>query len=115
MRAKPMDAEETDRARNAQLLALPGLFDTNRVVVDSYARDWARGLPVDSIAKLPAKLAAVTPASAFNATKSFVDSNGLIVVAVGDKAKVLQQLESLGRKPLELRDAAGQVLEAAKP
>ena len=115
MRAKPMDAEETDRARNAQLLALPGLFDTNRVVVDSYARDWARGLPVDSIAKLPAKLAAVTPASAFNATKSFVDSNGLIVVAVGDKAKVLQQLESLGRKPLELRDAVGQVLEATKP
>ena len=115
MRAKPMDAEETNRARNAQLLALPGLFDTNRVVVESYANDWAHGLPIDSIAKLPAKLAAVTPASAFNATKTFVDANGLIVVAVGDKAKILPQLESFGRKPLEERDAAGKLLEAAKP
>ena len=60
-------------------------------------------------------MAAVTPASAFHATKTFVDANGLIVVAVGDKAKVLPQLESWGRKPIELRDAAGTVLEAAKP
>ena len=44
-----------------------------------------------------------------------MDPNGLIVVAVGDKAKVLAQLEAWGRKPLELRDTAGKLVEAAKP
>jgi zinc protease len=115
VRAKPMGAEELGRVRNAQLLALPGLFDTNRVVADSYANDWVRGLPADSIVKLPGKLAVVTAASALDAAKTFVDPNGLIVVAVGDKAKVLPQLEAWGRKPLEIRDTAGKLVDATKP
>ena len=115
MRAKPMGADELNRVRNAELLALPGLFDTNRAVVDGYARDWVRGLPADSIVKLPGKLAAVTAASALDAAKTFVNPEGLIVVAVGDKSKVLPQLEAWGRKPLELRDTAGKLIEAAKP
>ena len=111
MRAKPMGADELNRVRNAQLLALPGLFDTNRVVADSYANDWVRGLSADSIVKLPGKLAAVTAASALDAAKTLVDPNGLIVVAVGDKAKVLPQLEAWGRKPLEVRDSSGKLVQ----
>lgn len=110
MRAKPMGPDELNRVRNAQLLALPGLFDTNRVVADSYANDWVRGLPADSIVKLPGKLAAVTAASALDAAKTLVDPNGLIVVAVGDKAKVLPQIEAWGRKPVEMRDSSGKVV-----
>ena len=110
MRAKPMGPDELNRVRNAQLLALPGLFDTNRVVVDSYANDWVRGLPADSIVKLPGKLTAVTAASALDAAQTLVDPNGLIVVAVGDKTKVLPQLEAWGRKPLEVRDSSGKLL-----
>ena len=108
MRAKPMGPTELNRARNAQLLALPGLFDTNLVVADSYANDWVRGLPADSIVQLPRKLAAVTAASALDAAKTLIDPGNLIVVAVGDKAKVLPQLEAWGRKPLEMRDSSGQ-------
>ena len=54
-------------------------------------------------------------ASALDAAKTFVNPEGLIVVAVGDKSKVLPQLEAWGRKPLELRDTAGKLIEAAKP
>jgi len=116
MRAKPMDAAELGRVRNAQMLSLPGLFDTNRVVVGSYASNWTWGLPADHISKLPTKLAAVTAASAFKATQQHVDPASLIVVAVGDKAKVLPQLEAFGRKPLELRDAQGAPLgDGTKP
>ncbi len=115
MRAKAMSPDEFGRVRNAQLLALPGLFDTNRVVADSYADDWTRGLPADSIVKLPAKLAAVTASSALDAAKTFIDPNGLIVVAVGDKAKILPQLEAWGRKPLEIRDTSGKLTPATQP
>ncbi len=110
MRAKPMAREELSRVRNSQMLALPGLFDTNSGVAQAYAHDWARGLPTDSIVKLPGKLAAVSAASALNAAKTYLDPDALIVIAVGDQAKVLPQLESWGRKPLEIRDPAGQVL-----
>jgi zinc protease len=110
MRAEPMGDEELSRVRNAQLLALPGQFDTNRAVADSYANDWSRGLPPDSIVKLPGKYASVSSKSAFDAAKAFVDPNALVVVAVGDKAKLLPQLEALGRKPLEVRDSSGKLV-----
>lgn len=111
MRAKPMDATELSRVRNTQLLSLPGQFDTNRVVVGSYASYWSWGLPADGITKLPAKVSAVTAASAFKAAQAHVDPASLIVVAVGDKAKVLPQLQAWGRKPLELRDAQGAIVK----
>lgn len=110
VRAAPMDAQEFSRVRNAQLLALPGLFDTNQAIVAGYVNDWANGLPAESITKLPGKLAAVTPASAFAAAKAYADPAKFIVVAVGDKAKVLPQLQAFGRQPLEMRDSSGVVL-----
>ena len=110
MRAKPMGAAELSRVRNAQLLSLPGLFDTNGVVVASYASNWALGLPITQITSTPARLNAVSAASAFKAARDHVDPAALIVVAVGDKAKVLPQLEAFGRKPLEMRDTAGALI-----
>ncbi|WP_431288437.1 M16 family metallopeptidase [Roseateles chitinivorans] len=115
MRAKPMGAEELNRVRNAQLLALPGLFDTNRVVASSYASEWAVGAPADSITSLPRKYGAVNASSAYKATKTYVDPAALIVVAVGDKAKVLPQLEAFGRKPLEIRDLQGAPVDVTAP
>jgi zinc protease len=110
MRAKPMGAAELNRVRNAQLLALPGLFDTNRVVASSYASEWALGQPEDSIVKLPSRYAAVNAQSAYRAIQMHLDPDALIVVAVGDQAKVLPQLKDWGRKPLELRDVQGKLL-----
>ena len=111
MRAKPMGAAELTRVRNAQLLSLPGLFDTNGVVVASYASNWALGLPITQITSTPARLNAVTATSAFKAAQDHVDPAALIVVAVGDKAKVLPQLEMFGRKPLEIVDVTGAPLK----
>lgn len=107
MRAKPMGADELNRVRNAQLLSLPGLFDTNKVVASSYANNWTWGLPADHIVKLPERLSAVTGATAFKAARQHVDPEQLTVIAVGDKAKVLPQLEALGRGAVEQRDVKG--------
>jgi len=106
MRAKPMGAAELNRVRNAQLLSLPGQFDTNGAVVSGYAGNWAAGLPLDAITALPGKYAAVTSAAAFKAAQQHLDPARLIVVAVGDKAKVQPQFEAIGRK-VDVRDAEG--------
>jgi len=115
MRAKPMGQAELSRVRNAQLLALPGLFDTNRVMASTYASEWAVGQPADSITSLPRKYNAVTASSALQAARTYVDPAGLIVVAVGDKSKVLPQLQSWGRQPLEVRDVNGMLVTAPMP
>jgi zinc protease len=107
MRARPMGAAELNRVRNAQLLSLPGLFDTNFAVVAGYAGNWASGLPMSAITDLPKKYGAVTAASALKAARQHLDPAQLIVVAVGDKAKVQPQLEAIGRQ-VEVRDTEGQ-------
>ncbi|MCE4557416.1 M16 family metallopeptidase [Roseateles cellulosilyticus] len=106
IRATPMGAAELNRVRNAQLLSLPGLFDTNLAVVAGYAGNWSSGLPLSAITDLPKQYGAVTPATALKAAQQHLDPAQLIVVAVGDKAKVLPQLDAIGRKA-EVRDADG--------
>ena len=104
MRAKPMGAAELNRVRNAQLLTLPGQFDTNLAVVAGYAGNWAAGQPLSAITDLPKQYGAVTSATALKAAQAHLDPARLIVVAVGDKAKIVPQLEAIGRKP-EVRSA----------
>ncbi|MFG6467499.1 M16 family metallopeptidase [Roseateles sp. BYS87W] len=108
MRARPLGAAELQRVRNAQLLSLPGLFDTNGAVVAGYAANWAVGRPLNAITELPAQYGAVTAASAFQAAKQHLQPAQLITVAVGDAAQVLPQLRKLGRT-VEPRDADGRV------
>ncbi|MCY4746201.1 pitrilysin family protein [Pelomonas sp. UHG3] len=108
MRTRPMGAAELTRVRNAQLLSLPGLFDTNGAVVAGYAGNWAVGRPLSAITALPAQYAAITAADALKAARQHLNPSQLIVVAVGDRAKVLPQLRKLGRQ-VELRDAEGQL------
>lgn len=106
MRAKPMGAAELQRVRNAQLLSLPGLFDTNAAVVAGYGGNWSAGQPLTAITELPGRYSAVTAASALKAARDHLDPAQLIVVAVGDKAKVLPQLKAIGRNA-EVRNPEG--------
>lgn len=109
MRAKPLPAAELAKARNAELLSLPGRFDTNAAIVASFAQGWSLGLGTDYVTNLPKRLAAVDAAAAFKAAKKYADSNALTVIAVGDRAKIAPQLEALGRKPIEIRGADGKL------
>jgi zinc protease len=109
MRAKPLGAAELTRVRNARLLSLPGAFDTNQAVVAAYAGNWATGRPLGAVTDEPARLAAVTAASALKAARDHLDPAQLIVVAVGDQAQLLPQLQALGRQ-VEIRDAEGVVV-----
>lgn len=110
MRARPMGATELSRVRNAQLLSLPGLFDTNFAVVAGYAGNWTVGQPLSAITDLPKQYGAVTAATALKAAKDHLDPAQLIVVAVGDKAQVQPQLEAIGRQ-VEVRDAEGELIK----
>ena len=66
-----------------------------------------KGLALDYYQKLPAQYAAVTAAAVETAAQDHVHPENLIVVAVGDRAKIQSQLEKLNLGPIELRDESG--------
>ncbi|MCG2586406.1 pitrilysin family protein [Massilia sp. TS11] len=108
MRARPLGPAELANARNAQVLSLPGLFETNRAVGASLANVFLYGLDLRYYQGLPQQFATVTAAQAQAAARRYLDPAHLIVVAAGDKKTVLPQLARLRLGPIEERDADGQ-------
>jgi zinc protease len=66
---------------------------------------------LDYYQKLPAQYAAVTAAEVEKAAQDHVHPENLIVVAVGDRAKIQPELEKLNLGPIELRDESGNLLK----
>ena len=66
---------------------------------------------MDYYQKLPAQYAAVTAAEVEKAAQDHVHPENLIVVAVGDRAKIQPELEKLNLGPIELRDESGNLLK----
>ena len=110
MTAKPMDREEFERARNGELLSLPGAFSTNADVAQAYAGNWVLGLPDAYVTERPKRIQSVSALSAFQAALRGVRPEAMIVVAVGDRVTVLPQLQAFGRVPLVEVDDAGALL-----
>ena len=114
MRAAPLPPAELAAARDAQLLSLPGQFETNADVGASLAEIFVYGLPLDYYGKLPAQLRAVTAAQVQEAARKHLDPQQMKVVAVGDSKRILPQLQPLGLGPAELRDNDGQLPQRAR-
>lgn len=106
----PLGADELTGARNAQLLSLPNGFETNADIGASLAEAFVFGLPLDYYRQLPDKLAAVTAEDVQQAARRYLDPAHLVIVAVGDRKRILPQLEKLKLGPIEIRDTEGQLL-----
>jgi zinc protease len=108
----PLPASELAGARDAQIYSLPGQFDTNSAIGASLADLFIYELAPDTWRKLPDQLRQVTGAQVLAAARKTLRPEGMIVTAVGDKAKIVPQFRALGLGQAELRDAEGQVLES---
>ncbi|MEC5215958.1 zinc protease [Actimicrobium sp. GrIS 1.19] len=111
MIARPMATGELANARNSQILSLPGRFENNQSISASLANIYIYDLGLDYYTGLPKRFAAVTGAQTQAVAAKYLKPDNLIVIGVGDKAKILPQLEKLKLGPVELRDADGNVLK----
>jgi len=109
MREAPLPAAELASARDAMLLSLPGQFETNADVGSSLVELFVYGLPLDYYSKLPAQLRAVTAAQVQEVAHTYLDPARMKVIAVGDKKRILPQLQPLGLGAAEVRDSDGQL------
>lgn len=101
IRTEPLSDAELTMARDSYARSLPGEFETNAGIVGSTGNIFAYGLPVDYYRSLPAKINAVTAKQAAEAATSYLHPEQMILVAVGDKAKIEPGLKELNIAPIE--------------
>ena len=109
MRDQPLPAAELENARNAQVLSLPGHFDTNEGIGASMANLFAYDLPLDYYSTLARQFAGVTAEQVQAAARKYLVPEKLVVIAVGDRKKIEPQLKKLKLGVIEVRDVEGKL------
>ncbi len=98
---KPLTDAELRLSKDFLIRSMPGEFESADSVNRSLASLWLFGLPIDYYSKLPAEVEAVTSSDAQRAAAKYVRPENLLVVAVGDKAKIESGLKDLKLGPVE--------------
>jgi zinc protease len=111
MRTDPATDDELRLAKENALRSLPGHFETAAATAELMSEIFTYGLPVNYYQALPQQYAAVTSAEVEKAAQDHVHPENLIVVAVGDRAKIQPELEKLNLGPIELRDESGDLVK----
>jgi zinc protease len=109
VRDQPLPVAELAGARDSQVYSLPGQFETNSGIGASLAETYVFDLPLDYWRSLPDQLRRVTAAQVQAAAGKYLDPTQMKVIAVGDRSKILPQLQPLGLGQPEVRDADGQL------
>jgi zinc protease len=109
MTSEPPTAEEMDRSRDSLVRSIPGDFETSASAAGSYSNIYVYDLGLDYYAKYPAQIMGVTPPAAQAVAKKYFVPGELIVIAVGDRAKIEPELAKLNLGLVEIRDVDGKV------
>jgi zinc protease len=109
MRDTPVTAAELAMGRDALVRSLPADFETSGSTVSTFGGLYVYDLGLDYYTKFPADVAAVTVATVQTAARKYLDPDKMIVVAVGDRAKIEAGLRKLNLGAVEYRTADGNV------
>ncbi len=105
--SKPIsDAELKDEQSNATL-GLPGSFETVRQLSGAYGNILQYGLPGDYYNNFTQKVLAVTPDSANQIAKKYIQPSHLVWIIVGDMSKVEAGIRELNIGEVHKIDADG--------
>jgi zinc protease len=108
--SNPPTEAELKEAKDARVQSLPGQFETDGAIAGSISSLFLYDRPLDYYATLPAKYRAVTPADVARVTATDLHPDNLIIVAVGDRAKIETQLKEANLGPVEVRDINGNLV-----
>lgn len=107
----PMKADELSLAKDSQARSLPGMFETSGGEAGALAEIYMYNLPRDYFSNLPGQLNAVTAEQAQAVAKKYLHPEEMILVCVGDRAKIEPALTKLDLGEIEIRDADGNVVK----
>jgi zinc protease len=107
IQSEPPTEAEVKEAKIARVQSLPGQFETTNATASAMASIFLYKRPLDYYATLPAAYLAVTPDAVERVAKTDIHPDHLIIVAVGDRAKIEPSLKELNLAPIELVDPTG--------
>ena len=93
MSEAPPAAEELTLAKDSLVRSLPGDFEATSTIAANLQAIYVYDLGLDYFARYPERVAAVDAASAQTVAKTHLVPDRLIVIAVGDRAKIQPELE----------------------
>ena len=107
----PMEPEELNLAKDSEARSLPGLFESGGESAGALAQIFVYDLPADYYSKLPERFSSINAAEAEAVAKKYLHPDQMILICVGDRAKIQPELEKLDLGPIEIRDADGKVVQ----
>jgi zinc protease len=110
MIAAPLTAEELSLSRESLVRSLPGQFETSSQVLNSFSDVYVFNLGMDYFQSFPQQVNAVKIEAVQDVARRHLIPDRMVVVVVGDRAKIDPQLREMGLGSLELRDSDGNVV-----
>jgi zinc protease len=107
---KPIDSEELRLSKDSLTRSLPAAFETGRSAATSLSNVYVYDLGLQYFTNYAARVDAVTTANAKTMAEKYLVPGKLIVVAVGDRAKIEPELKKLNLGPIEIRTPDGKVV-----
>jgi zinc protease len=111
MRETQMTPAELSLSKDSIARSLPGRFERGTEAAGTFAELFTYDLPLDYFSTLPDRINAVTVEQAQAMAKKYILPEKMIVLAVGDRAKIEEEMKKLSVGKVEIRDTDGKVVQ----
>src|SRR5258708_36222458 len=110
MRDTQLTPAELVRSKDSIARSLPGRFERGTEAAGSFAELFTYDLPLDYYSTLPGRINAVTIEQVQGVAQKYIHPEKMIVLAVGDRAKIEEEMKKLNLGKMEIRDTDGKVV-----
>jgi zinc protease len=110
MAETPVTSDELSLAKERLVGALPSRFTTTEQTVGTFSELYVYDLGTDYYTKFIPKVQGITIANVQEISRKHLLASRPIVILVGDRNRIEGELKALELEPLEIRDAAGNVI-----
>jgi zinc protease len=104
---KPVSADELQKAKDSLSNSLPGAFESSANAVGNFSNVFIYNLGLDYYSRYAEQVNAVTTDQALTVSKKYLVPGNMVVIAVGDRAKIEPELRKLNLGAVETRDPEG--------
>ena len=99
-----VSAAELEKAKNYLAYRFPAEFETDSDIADKLTELVVYSLPEDTYANYVERIQAVTAEQVQAAAEKYIDSDKMLVLLVGDRARIEEEIKALNLGPIEVRD-----------
>ena len=114
IRDSDLSADELTLAKDSLVRSLPSQFETSGRVTASTTNIYVYDLGLDYLSKLPGRLTIVDAGAVKAAAQKYIVPEKMIVVLVGDRARIAPALQKLNLGAMELRNPDGTPAAASR-